>query len=509
MKKIMAYFAFAAVLASCVDGFKDEETWAPSVRNAQLQSPAASDITVAFSADGENHTISWPVVLGAGGYEVTVYKTPKPADPDTWEIVGNEKEAVDGLSITRPAEPDTRYMAHVRTLGNPKYNNAEATAPAEKAYTNLVNPSAPPIPSGTNLTDFFTTDTIPLTCDSILCYDLEPNGTYTMSGNINHRQSSFILRGDKNFPATLTITGGSFINGGAGFRLQYMTVEYSGGTAPLIQMSSTFNEANLPTATQGSNAYLVVPTTDPITLLKLDIRNMQSNLFHGNAQRYAVGMFLIKDCVIGYNTSSFNGAVIYCGGTNDRMTIKDFTMQNSTLYNVAKNSNGNYRFMELHGTSANAITNIPGGEVWGNGSLIVTGCTFWQAGPGAQSTNRRRGQWGPAGDKIIIERCVFVDSYNDNSEDRAASNAIIRRFRSYSNGQSSPASFSASRNSYWYDGKFVQGEIDHEIGDKSGTHLTTDPNLSFNGVGADKLFTMSGAEQLQYRTGDPRWLPLP
>jgi hypothetical protein len=56
-----------------------------------------------------------------------------------------------------------------------------------------------------------------------------------------------------------------------------------------------------------------------------------------------------------------------------------------------------------------------------------------------------------------------------------------------------------SQNTYVYNGKI--GEADY---DKSGTALSTDPNFV---DAANANFTPQGADQLQYLTGDPRWLP--
>ena len=508
----MAYLACAALLAACVKGFKDEETWSPSVRNAQLESPPDEAITVAFSADGETHTISWPVVLGAGGYEVTVWKV---ISADSLVLVGEEKQTVDGLSTRRPAEDDTRYKVHVRTLGNPKFNNTEAAAPATKEYTNLVNATAV-IPDGTDLTQYFTANTIPLTCDSTLCYELESGGSYTMNGDIYHRQSSFIVRGDKNNPASLSITKGSFVNGGAGFRLQYAAVTYANSvTDPLIRLDTAFNTAQAALATDG---WLVVPATHPIMLLALEVKNMQSSILVGGGRRYAVGAVLIKKCLIGYNSNAAPQVIFSGAGTNRQvLTIKDCTITESTFYNEQKSSN---YLMQLHGADAASIINIPGGEIWGGGSLSLTRSTFWQMGYSQAIYNGNGQQWNRATDKITVTNCVFVNSFNDGGTDKAddyctvepctgpcTSTGIIRRIRS----SSDTPGFAGGYNTYWhYDHGgcgFLRYEVSHANGDKSGTHITSDPQLTFNGASATPLFTMNGAEQIRRRTGDPRWLP--
>ena len=83
--------------------------------------------------------------------------------------------------------------------------------------------------------------------------------------------------------------------------------------------------------------------------------------------------------------------------------------------------------------------------------------------------------------------------------DTSENGGFIRRLR---RGNTN-AIFSASNNSYWYDGAFPSGEISDRR-DESGTHIESDPQLTYLGEGK---FTMSGIEQISKRVGDPRWLP--
>lgn len=55
----------------------------------------------------------------------------------------------------------------------------------------------------------------------------------------------------------------------------------------------------------------------------------------------------------------------------------------------------------------------------------------------------------------------------------------------------------ALQNTYWYNGAKANEKYDTDV-------LTTDPGFK-DAAGGD--FTVSGAEQLANRTGDPRWLP--
>ena len=85
------------LVTSCVDGFKENEVFSSDVRNTTLQSPDSIVFTPS-TANDTLITISWPVVFGAGGYQVSFYKVDDPANP---VVVGTENQVVDGCSTTR------------------------------------------------------------------------------------------------------------------------------------------------------------------------------------------------------------------------------------------------------------------------------------------------------------------------------------------------------------------------------------------------------------------------
>ena len=75
-KKPYALAAIAVgmlMVTSCADTYDGGDTFKSDVRNAQLASPAEGDITITPNTNGDQMTISWPVVYGAGGYELSLY----------------------------------------------------------------------------------------------------------------------------------------------------------------------------------------------------------------------------------------------------------------------------------------------------------------------------------------------------------------------------------------------------------------------------------------------------
>jgi hypothetical protein len=463
---------------SCVEGYKNETIWMSSVKNATLESPAADQITVKFSADGIEQTIEWPLVPGAGGYQVSVYNMD---DPDNPVLIGEENQVVDGISVKRPSTEDSRYKVMIKTLGNPKNNNKEAETATEKSYDNML-PVTAIIPNGTNLTDYFTTNPIPASATE-LCYELEAGGNYAMAGNVSQGTTAVTFRGDKVDHAKLTVTDGSFVNSGAGLKLKFIDMDYSdfAGTASnaVILMNSTFNAGG---AALSENGYLVIPTIVPVAIQSCKIKGLKYYLFYDNGQKYAIGTFLIKDCIIGQNTNTFNNALIrFSSGM-----VKDMTVINSTIYNESAPSHSSNRFMQISSSHAGNVK--PTAETWANGSMTVANCTFFQAGKSAQSFNSNAAM-GQSGDKVTVQKCVFVDSYENGR--------IISRFRR----GNTAAVFTGGENTQWYDGALFTGSNDLTA---DVAYFTSDPKLTYLGNG---IFRMEGAEQIAAGTGDPRWLP--
>lgn len=481
--KIFCICLFSSYIVSCVDGYKDEITWSSSVRNVTLESPAADKITVKFAVTqtGFEQTIEWPLIPGAGGYQVSVYNMD---DPDNPVLVGEENQVVDGISVKREAKEDTRYKVVIKTLGNPANNNQEAPTATEKAYDNMLAVTAV-IPDGANLTDYFTANPIPAS-ETELCYELVAGGSYTMTGDVKQGLTSVTIRGDKVNRPVLTMIDGSFVNGGAGFTLKFLDIDYAdftgAATNSIILMDANF-DAGVADATSNETGYLVVPTAKPVSIQSCKIAGLKYYLFYDNNKKYAIGTFLIKDCVVGANTGTFGNALIrFQAGM-----LKDWTVTNSTFYNEQAPSNGSNRFCQIS-SGDNASKVKPLMEIWANGNMTVTNCTFWQAGKTAQSFNSNNAM-GQSSDKVIIQKCIFVDSYENGR--------IISRFR---RGNTS-AIFSGGENTQWYDGQLFTGSQDLTA---DINYLTTDPKLTYLGNGEFKL---EGAEQISKRTGDPRWLP--
>ena len=107
---------------SCAeDGYDDDERFDNGVSGQTLTSPSADDITITPSADGKTQTISWPVVMGAGGYQFSIYDASNLDSP----IV--KDSLVDGCSVTVKRDEDMNYRVDLKTVGSTKSSTSDAS----------------------------------------------------------------------------------------------------------------------------------------------------------------------------------------------------------------------------------------------------------------------------------------------------------------------------------------------------------------------------------------------
>ena len=159
--------AGALFFTSCAkDGF-DDETFDSGVSNTQVATISADEITITPSADGKSQTITWPVVMGAGGYLVSLVDLGNIEEP----IINDS--IVDGCSVTGKREEDVNYKLTVLPLGNDKKNNSDARETTTKNISTFT-PTYMTIPAGSDLNEWFAANPIPETAvDNMLNYDLE------------------------------------------------------------------------------------------------------------------------------------------------------------------------------------------------------------------------------------------------------------------------------------------------------------------------------------------------
>lgn len=451
----------------CTIGYDKDEVFTTDVKNTTLKSPNLEDITITFDATGENATVEWAVVQGAEGYECLLYNVDVPENP----VPITETKVVDGCRLGIKNIPeDTNFKFSIKAIGNKMFNNKDAEAATDVLFTTLIETYAS-IPEGTDLTQWFADNPIPANDAEPnedgtlkeLAYELKAGGQYTVSAPIDFGARRVTIRGNKKNHAVVTFDALGRLYTQNGFKLKFIdfncnAMEKGSTDAALLVLSKTPNE-DLKVA---SGDYLI---KDPIVIQSCNIYDINRHLFYDSSKKYCLENMTIKDCYIKTNQSNI---LLYfkTGG------FINFTLKESTLYSTIQN--GNY-FAQVNGTRPSKVTGYSGG------SFNIYNSTIYNIAYSKDFVN-----WNQYKNQSVVtinlSKSVFVDSGKGDFTNKMMGDNNTKNFE---------------YNTYWYDGQLSDDKFDTNT-------LKTDPGFSDP---ANGKFTISGADQLDKRTGDPRWLP--
>lgn len=465
--------AGALFMASCAqDGYDDKESWESTVTNTQMTSPDADKIVITPSADGMSMKIEWPVVNGAGGYQLTLTDISDAANPVQ---VLNQK--VDGCSLENvPREEDVRYKLELRALGKSSAGNTDAPTSIEKLFSTTTETTAT-IPNNSDLAEWFAENPVPNTVD-MQYYDLIAGGNYTLNSEIDFEGRKVTIRSQsKNNRATVTYgSEGSFLIGN-GFGLKYINFELGSSTKPFIRLSAT---PGVPVDPDHNNHYII---TEPISIMSCNVNNLKSYfLFDGGSEgkKYCLKTVLVNNCLVkvALDASPGSDASVFdmykAGGF-----INDITLQNTTFWN-AKQETADFKYFIRYANAGRADR-----AGFTSASINFVNCTLYKMCKAGQMCNHS-GFDGHATANYNVTKNIFVD---------CGSNQVARRII----GRAGTGTIIFNYNTYKFN-----DEIDtDQSGYDTGTHLTTDPGFADPANGD---FTISGSAQLANQTGDPRWI---
>lgn len=472
MSLFMLIGASVAFLASCAgDGFTDE-SFQPGngTANTKLTTPTVDQITVEVSTDGSKQTISWPVVYGAGGYKAVL------TNLTTNKVLVDS--IIDNLSFATSREEDTNYKLTLQVLGNAKLGNSDGDA-VDKNFSSFT-PSFAQIPAGADLYQYFQENPISDESTDELNYDLVAGATYTLSNQLGFNYHKVCLRStDKANPATIEVGDNASFVASNSFSLKYLNIDVKAiaeNARPVIEL---FAYESDPTVLEKPKNYFIIPA---MNIVGCNFTNVIGSLIYDNNKGYAISGLTIKNTVIQMNTTTDrirNEAFIAFQGGG----VKDFNMENSTVYQTGE---GNSRYFLRYNNSIR-VDRITGSNTDFT-TITYNNCTFYKV------TSSENGQWSNYSG--ISNYSVYT--INNNIWVDCSQNGDISR-RIWGNGRlGTNAQARFLHNTYWNNGAATdQGNYD-----TSGTILTTDPAFE-DAANAD--FTPTGAEQVQYQTGDRRW----
>lgn len=487
MKMCLLAIASSTLLFSCAsDGF-DDESFKGTYEGFQLTSPAAETITVKASSDKQSQTISWEAINGAGTYTVSIYQGENKENV----VVKDQKVKVNQITI--PRIDKTYYFISILTDENVPEGNAGATSTTEYAWSTFTIDVAT-IPSGTDLTTYFTENPIPVAyLGSDITYTLEPGGEYTLSDALNTDGFIFnLVCQDEINRASIDFKGAKagFVTG-SGFTLKNLDIDAGASEAAFIQLSKE-PVAEPITANMWNTDYNLYLIEDPIAVINCDIDNLNSFFFtdvkFGSNGVYFPTSVLVDNCVVHLTTTTDNTNYAYFYTNNGGGFIKELNVTNSTFYNTGA---GNFRYFARYGGFG--LNNVQEYFGWQDNTINYANSTFY-------SVCAKDGQWGnyngiyrATTSNFFMTDCIF---YNCST-----SGSVPRRFLQGRAPSEGATNVVFRNNTYMKNDGTFQDPQNYDI---SGTNIEEDPRFADP---ANGNFTISGATQVARRTGDPRWLP--
>ncbi len=475
-------------IVGCADGYDSPNGFDVGVNNQQLLTPPSDSIRFEINPEGTEATISWPLIMGALGYEVSFKNVD---DPDNPQVIGGyENTLVDGTSIDVPVTEDSKYELTLRVLGDPDRGNRSDTAIVTGLST-LV-PSIYTIPSGSDITEFITNNPIDSTGYEV-AIDLEARGEYTMSGPVDFHGQKMTFRGDKLFPPTVKMTGSAAFHTYAMLKIKYINFDMAESTANGF---ITISNENLPDSLLGSNQphkysgsafqggnYML---EEPLYIANCMFKDMPRGILYDNNVKCAIWYFTISDCIVQCrNTEGRTFINLEKAGA----AIKHLVIRNSTLFNTVDCAayflryfnNSNSQAKKAFGEKDVSYTTI---------TTDFTNVTFSRMFSSKNWWNNTNGN----GQYTTISRCIFHNM---------SPGQITRRI-------------TGTRKTYRFN--FWQGEgTDYETVDSYNAPFAANytdifpadftQSLDFSQSNGGVDFTPRNYEVQKYGAGDKRWLP--
>jgi hypothetical protein len=311
-----------------------------------------------------------------------------------------------------------------------------------------------------------------------------------MSGNVDFNGNLMTLRTtDASNRATITVGANASLMTYNGLKLKNIIFDCAACTNSLILLNATPSTSIQNTVSDKGYYYI----ENPFYISNCYIKDLPNEFLNNNKVQYCIHTFIVDNSVFRFATGSDMGSATYFNMYNNGACINDFTAKNSTFYNTT----GSYTkyFLRYNNSGGPARTG------YSSASVTLSSCTFYNICKSNQICNYDKMK-NLASVTFTLSKNIIVNTGNQQ---------FVRRF--LAGGSASDASIKKfSYNTYTFDGAnawtiATPGDVTTGTGeaqyDQSGTILSTDPGLKDPASGD---FTVSGADQILNKTGDPRWL---
>ncbi len=487
MRSGLISLAICALLASCNQGFDNDESFSSGVSNSVLETPAldANCFTTLTNSDGtESVKVTWPVVYGANGYSVNVSRVDNPASPE--KIIGDS--IVDGCSVTFLKEEDTKYRITVLALGGKDGNTDSETGRYE--YSTYL--PATLIPEGTDIADYINSN-LPNSSSEEQVFELKGGAEYTMNSLANFKMNKVTLRGDKNSRAIIKVgeNGGFMIH--AGFKMKYINVDCTDMTAEdgvlgLGKLENAADSAMCASITTEALGYKALGTSvqdgyvivDPVVIQDCNFKNVTKSFLYGNKKNWSLYDFRITGCIVQLNNSGSSTVFNLYGASNG--LIKNFTIRNSTFYNIQENSSA---YFLRYSHPSNAQPKKIFGDSDPNGSYVIEYNTFCRTMTGKDFANN------VATVNTITISCCYNIFEDVNRISKLIQNSYVKTVKGNTICGITKDVDSTDKE------KYATVEV------QGFTDWSKELDLTATNGGVD--FTPTGSVANQNKSGDPRW----
>lgn len=396
------------LMGSCAIGYDSPDGFDSGVNNMQVTSP--DSISFVIDPDGTMATLSWPVSMGAKGYNISLYNVDDPDMPI--ELEGYVNKFVDGTTLRFPVTEDTKYRFELQALGDPDRGNSDDQVKVYPIST-LVE-AVRLIPSGSDIYQYMLENPLDSTTwDREVAIELEPGGQYTMSGILDFAGQKMTLRSDKLNRAVVNMTENGGFCSYSGLKVKFINfdcTDFTGNSIFYMSADSVCPDKikglALGYSRDGNNGDMkeVNYVLDPWYFSEIWVKNLPKAFIHDNNTKSAWWHMIFNDCMFQMKNSS---SIPFIALEKQGRLIKNLKFQNSTLWNIENNSSA--FFIRYYNSSNSNVVKVFGNTTSEHASSTLTfeNCTVVRCNTQKDFMNNFNG----SGNTTTVSHCVWYDCY--------------------------------------------------------------------------------------------------